>query len=233
MTPLFIKTIFLIGLTLSVTLTQAQSGDEDDPTPTLEIGAQVYTQRCVLCHGSQAMGDGVLPLKLEVYPNTNLRKAIKAKTLEDIRATIIYGGAHADISMYMPPFGKELTWTELESVTRFVDLIRDNTTAAIQLVEQSMGIEENSLHAGQRIYETRCVLCHGASGEGDGRMSKLLKSPPPANLRNSRLPDDYMLKIIREGGEGVGRSKHMPPWKDQLNTREINNVIVYLKSIRS
>jgi len=203
-----------------------------DTTPSLEIGSRVYSQRCTLCHGSQGMGDGVLPLKMGAYPNTNLRKPIKVSSPQDIHKAIVYGGSNGKLSKLMPPFGDELTWTELESVSKLVFALRSDTKTAVKLISQEMSGNSDHKVTGQKIYETRCVLCHGKYGEGDGRMSKLLKTPPPANLIKSRLPEKMVYQIISEGGEGVGRSKHMPPWKDQLNASEINAVVEYLNAMR-
>lgn len=206
--------------------------EEDHPKPSIETGARVYAERCVLCHGSQAMGEGVLPLKLKDYPKTNMRSSIKAKTAEEIQNVVIYGGTLDNISKYMPPFGRELNWTELESVSSFIFFLREKPKEAIAMINSAIDDSESTAYDGAEIYATRCVLCHGKYGEGDGRMSKILKSPPPANLTRSYLPDDYLTQIIREGGEAMGRSKHMPPWKDQLNDQEISHVIDYLKTIR-
>lgn len=89
-----------------------------------------------------------------------------------------------------------------------------------------------SKKAGQDIFASHCVLCHGKFGEGDGRMAKVIRNPPPADLTASRLPDDYLKQIISEGGAGVGRSPQMPPWGDQLSAAEIESLILYLKSLR-
>ena len=216
----------------SLMFAAAVSADQDDPTPSAEIGAVVYGSRCMLCHGSQAMGDGVLPLKIKQYPDTNLLVAKKAVARKEINTAIVFGGMHKDYSKYMPPFGKELTWTELESVTDFVHLLRSDKPKALALITDHIGEFKTSRHLGKDIFSTRCVLCHGVYGEGDGRMSKILKNPPPADLTASRLPRDYLEKIIRLGGEAVGRSKHMPPWGDQLNAKEISILMDYLESIR-
>lgn len=132
----------------------------------------------------------------------------------------------------MPPFGKELSWTELESVALFTQHMRENKEAAYAMLDAQSPQKNASKKMGQQVFSTRCVLCHGQFGEGDGRMSRLLKTPPPADLTASRLPDQYVKDIIVKGGEGVGRSKHMPPWGDQLSVTEIESLIVFLKSIR-
>ena len=63
-------------------------------------------------------------------------------------------------------------------------------------------------------------------------MAKILKSPPPANLVSSRLPDKMLFDIISKGGEGVGRSPKMPPWGMQFTENEINSIMIYVKNIR-
>jgi len=88
------------------------------------------------------------------------------------------------------------------------------------------------LKKGQHIFHQRCELCHGSKGEGNGRMIKVVKAPPPADLTSSRLPDDYLTKIIAGGGRSVQRSSQMPPWGDELSEQEILAVIEYIKSIR-
>jgi len=63
------------------------------------------------------------------------------------------------------------------------------------------------------IFTTRCVVCHGASGSGDGLASKGL-SPPPRNFHDSSwqssVSNEYLTKIIRFGGASVGKSAAMP-----------------------
>jgi mono/diheme cytochrome c family protein len=210
----------------------AEYTEKDDPTPSLDIGAQVFGERCVLCHGELGMGKGALPLRLADYPNTSLTAANKAEARSAVLDAIAYGGAREGISVYMPPFGKELTWTEIESVTDFIMLFRKDQTAATNMLDKLNFGKEPSMRLGRQIFSSRCVLCHGNFGEGDGRMAKLLKSPPPADLTASRQSEAYLHLIISKGGEAVGRSKHMPPWGQQLSDTEIRSVVLFLKSIR-
>jgi mono/diheme cytochrome c family protein len=89
-----------------------------------------------------------------------------------------------------------------------------------------------SVDYGSKVFSQRCVLCHGRTGKGDGRMARVIKAPPPADLTASRLPDDYLLDIIVRGSEALGRSKHMPPWGEALQKIEIDSVVIFVKSIR-
>ena len=63
---------------------------------------------------------------------------------------------------------------------------------------------------GSIAFRTYCVLCHGASGKGDGRAAKMY-TPRPANLTVSPFNDKYKEMIIRGGGASVGRSASCRP----------------------
>jgi len=203
-----------------------------EPTPTREIGAQVFIQRCILCHGTDGKGQGILPLKLSNYPNTNLLVNAKSKDRQQVFYTIAYGGTLPGYSGFMPPYGAELSWTELESVTSFVEFLRDSPQQAHEMVKVALQQQLPQTQLGRQIFSTRCVLCHGKFGEGDGPMAKLITNPPPFDLTASRLSPAHLSDIIVKGGEAVGRSPQMPPWGGQLSATEVEALVIYLKTIR-
>jgi mono/diheme cytochrome c family protein len=205
---------------------------KDDTTPTLDMGAEVFAERCVLCHGQQGMGEGRIPLKIKSYPNTNLATVNKAKTKKEIINIIAFGGMLDNINIYMPPMGNEITWSQLESVSMFVYELRNDPAGEISRLKKVSKLTKTSVDLGRETYQSRCVLCHGEYGLGDGRMSKVVKNPPPFNLTNSSMPLDYLKLIITKGGEPIGRSKQMPPWGDQLTPLEINAVADYIHTLR-
>jgi mono/diheme cytochrome c family protein len=223
--------IFLFGFYASFNL--AHSGEvREGAEPSLALGSQVFKNRCVLCHGSQGMGEGALALKLKDYPSTNLMTNMSSLKRADIHNAVAFGGSKGSMSNFMPPMGNDLSWTELESVVDFVLLLRTNNTVAKKMLLAHEVDVKASRKVGAQVYNNRCVLCHGSFGEGDGRMARVIKSPPPANLMRSRLPDDYLVNIITKGGAGMGRSPQMPPWGDQLSPNEIRSVIFYIKHLR-
>jgi cbb3-type cytochrome c oxidase subunit III len=224
--------ILLVCLILLLPLVPAAANEKDDTTPSLELGASVFSKRCVLCHGSQGMGEGKMPLKINSYPNTNIVAAKKAQSKAEIHEVITYGGMLPNISNYMPPMGNELTWTELESVAEFVFQLRIMPEKHYTMLQQYSGTMESDLGLGLSVFQSRCVLCHGANGEGDGRMSKVITSPPPFNLTKSQVPAEYIKLIIEKGGEAIGRSGQMPPWGGQLSNKEVNAVTSYIISLR-
>lgn len=63
-----------------------------------------------------------------------------------------------------------------------------------------------------KIYETRCALCHGIQGKGDGigAQNAPVKPRSFANVEWQRkTPDAHIKKIILEGGQAVGMSALM------------------------
>lgn len=91
--------------------------------------------------------------------------------------------------------------------------------------------KEASLIRGKIAFQHYCILCHGVTGEGNGRAARL-HNPPPANLTKSVAPVDYTELIIRRGGEGVGRYRGMPPWEEQLTEEQIRDIAQYVHTLR-
>lgn len=87
---------------------------------------------------------------------------------------------------------------------------------------------------GKASFDQMCVSCHGPSGKGDGPVAAAL-SPKPADLTNkalvASLKDDFLKKLIKEGGKAVGMSPLMPPLGAALKDGDIDNVISYVRSL--
>lgn len=73
-------------------------------------------------------------------------------------------------------------------------------------------------------FAMKCVVCHGATGAGDGPGGAAL-NPKPRNMAEAAwqdsVKDDEIRKAILEGGAAIGKSAAMPPnpdlkGKDQL-----------------
>lgn len=90
---------------------------------------------------------------------------------------------------------------------------------------------EAAVYRGAIVFEKYCQLCHGVTAEGNGRAAKLY-DPKPANLVTSDKNDQYKEMIIRRGGEGMGRSKFMPPWGKELTDEQVSDVVAFLRTIK-
>ena len=94
--------------------------------------------------------------------------------------------------------------------------------------------------AGEKINAKRCIKCHGKDGKGDGEMLQKFKTmgvvvPDPVAWNDSagmsEWTDEQLFQIIEKGGKGVGKSKMMPQWGDQLSKAEIADLVAYIRSL--
>ena len=86
---------------------------------------------------------------------------------------------------------------------------------------------------GKESYNQICAMCHGETGKGDGVAAASL-DPKPRDLSSgeyvSTLTDEYIFKVIKEGGESVGKSNLMTAWGAVLSDDKIWDVIAYLRA---
>jgi len=194
-------------------------------------GALIFYDRCVLCHGTAGMGEGILPLKIKEYPKTNLltNTSLSAETIFSI---VKFGSDKADALRLMPPMAEELSDGQVKAVTEFVLFLRKDNSAASAYLKKIASRAPPNKRTGEHLFSTRCVLCHGKDASGNGRMSKVIKDPPPANLLASKADLNYIKKIVEFGGEKMGRSPAMPPWGDQFSESEIESIALYIMNLR-
>lgn len=93
---------------------------------------------------------------------------------------------------------------------------------------------KGGIESGRENFLAWCINCHGEKGKGDGPLSTTLgQGIKPRNLTDAKLlstrTDDFLFKVIRNGGASVGFSEAMMPHKDMLTDEEIRNVILYIR----
>lgn len=100
------------------------------------------------------------------------------------------------------------------------------------------GLDPAQVARGEALYNAHCVACHGPRGRGlpgdwrkpgpDGRYP-----PPPLDdgAHAWHHPTEVLRKVIRKGSPpGMG---NMPAWEGKLTGREIDELIVYIRSLWS
>lgn len=94
--------------------------------------------------------------------------------------------------------------------------------------------DQGDPQAGKLTYEKTCSMCHGPLGKGDGPAAAALPTKPRNHTDGqymNTLKDEYLFKIIKDGGASVGKAQFMPGWGAQLKDPEIWNVIAYIRSL--
>jgi mono/diheme cytochrome c family protein len=91
-----------------------------------------------------------------------------------------------------------------------------------------------AIAAGQIIFNTNCVSCHGPQGQGDGLAAAGL-NPKPANLADRQmldgLSDGYLFWRVSEGGAMAPFNSAMPSWKAVLSEEQRWHVISFVRSL--
>jgi cytochrome c oxidase cbb3-type subunit III len=87
---------------------------------------------------------------------------------------------------------------------------------------------------GKKLYGQYCASCHGQSGKGDGAAAAAL-NPKPRDHTNkeymSKMSDDELFNVIKNGGASVGKSPLMPPWGASLKEDQIRDVMAYVRTL--
>lgn len=78
---------------------------------------------------------------------------------------------------------------------------------------------------GATTFKSKCELCHGGDGAGNTTLGKQLQA---ANLRSKEVQKKTNAELHKAIHDGNG---NMPPFADQLNDTEIDQVIKYVRTL--
>ena len=160
----------------------------------LEKGKAVYNSRCVICHGDQGDGMGLIGivhraqtsgLITAIYPRDFTAGVFKFRstpsgqlpTNDDLMRIVTEG-----ISRSGMPSHTDLAEGERRSVIEYIKTFSDRweedgpgEPLVISDAPAHVGSDE-SIARGRAVYETmRCATCHGETGLGDGPSSEGLQ----------------------------------------------------------
>ncbi|MBE2198286.1 MAG: cytochrome c [Anaerolinea sp.] len=83
--------------------------------------------------------------------------------------------------------------------------------------------DHEAAEAGELIFQTNCVTCHGAEGAGDGPAAASL-NPKPASLADGMmmgtLSDGYLFWRVSKGGQMAPFNSTMPAWELALTEEQ-------------
>jgi mono/diheme cytochrome c family protein len=86
---------------------------------------------------------------------------------------------------------------------------------------------------GQKLFQTRCFVCHGRGGKGDGPSATGLAEKPqdltdPTWQRATS--DDRIRTVIQGGGIAIGKTSAMPPNPD-LTQEQLQGLVSFVRSL--
>ena len=138
-----------------------------------------------------------------------------------------------------------MSWRICESAVLAVALVTSSAvaTARMPLPQQEPDAKElknpvpttpEALAAGGQRYTRLCAVCHGATGNGDG---KLAAATAAYGRRPSNLTDDVWDRGSSDGEifvvirDGIEPDFNMPGFKGRLSDAEIWRVVLYVRSL--
>ena len=80
--------------------------------------------------------------------------------------------------------------------------------------------------SGKKVYDSKCVTCHGEDAEGDTKAGKMMKTPDltsEAWKQGTSVPE--LVKTLREG---LGK---MPKYEGKLSEEELKAVAEYTRKL--
>jgi cbb3-type cytochrome c oxidase subunit III len=184
------------------------------PVSDLAEGAAVFQANCAGCHGADGSGNS---------PGGRALRPV-AFNLAGFRLTPerVWQALQEGVPGTAMPAWRNLPGTEFQAVADYVLAL--SHTPDLQPDDQVAPPATLQL-AGQRIFNTHCIACHGETGAGDGpEASSYL--PRPANFQQMLVSYSGAAQVIRQGVPGSA----MPAWP-LLTHAEIQAVTYYMRSL--
>lgn len=205
----------------------------------LQEGKELYVTNCLTCHGCAGNGLGSYGGTLVVTP-ADYKQAPFRNMPDDQWFWHVSEGVQGTV---MPPWKASLTEDQRWKVIRYIQqifsrpIMRDpnegDPTGEYANLTNPLPLTVDILEEGKAIFTRECMVCHGASGKGDGPYGDGLQPSPPdfsdssayGTLQNPSYTDaDYFWRI----SEGLPWSA-MPPWKSQYSEEQRWKVVHYIR----
>jgi mono/diheme cytochrome c family protein len=104
-------------------------------------------------------------------------------------------------------------------------------TAGVAVLSMAGPARATDLATAKQNYDSFCVLCHGATGKGDGPAGASVKARDFTDCAAmSKLSDDTMFNVIKNGGAAAGLSKAMQAWSAGFDDGEIHDLVAYIRT---
>lgn len=190
-------------------------------------GLKLYLGYCFVCHGQKGDGRGPYAAKLSAPPADFTDSTyFKGMSDDELYDFISKGGLAHGKSMHMKPFGFQMTPEQIRSAVAYIRVLNRH---------DRIDVTQSSGYSGEEIYSNSCVMCHGETGAGDGRVAKMLNldirplSPETIDSYSSAK----LFNVVEDGfpNDTAGVKSYMPAWGGTLTEQEIIDVIAYIRTL--
>lgn len=90
---------------------------------------------------------------------------------------------------------------------------------------------------GGRLYSHYCQLCHGESGQGNGRYYASSLEPPPADFSApsfvQSMTEAQLRRAIVGGSAAMGKSDLCPAWGKTFAPKEVDYLIAHIRQLQN
>jgi mono/diheme cytochrome c family protein len=205
----------------------------------LQGGKELYVQYCLTCHGCAGNGLGTYAGTMAVTPADFRQEPFRNMPDEQWFWHVSEGIP----GTLMPTWKTSLSEEERWQVVRYVQqifarpIMRDpnegDPSGEYANLTNPVPLTVDVLEEGKAIYTRECLVCHGASGHGDGPYGNNLQPSPPDFSDSSAYgtldkpvyaDSDYFWRV----SEGLPWSA-MPAWKSQYLEEERWQLVHYVR----
>ena len=199
---------------------------------------------CIACHsarnalgateGQVELGGGVIPVQNWYAPSlASPNEAGVAHWEADEVVRLLKTGTSSHGSVLGPMAEVVFSSTQhlddgdLFAIATFLQALPQTTDAA----PERPAPDPASMARGQRLYEDRCVECHGAQGQGAKGAYPALNGNRKLTMRSAQ----NVVRVVVEGGfapttAGNPRPFGMPPFVQSLNNTDVADVVTYVRN---
>lgn len=186
-------------------------------------GRRLYVSYCMLCHGPEGKGDGPLAKVMEIKP-ADLSTTIRSRS-DTILTKIITGEGRQTIT------GRDRHNLLNETMPEWKDVFSDTQVQALIAYLRFLSRAKHELmgdpEVGMQLYDKYCQVCHGAEGDGDGIMTKLMGITPMDHTNPNETNALDNEEIARRILDGKGR--FMPAWRGILSQADVEALVSYIR----
>ena len=183
----------------------------------------VYVSYCLLCHGPEGKGDGPLAKAMNISP-ADLSTTVRSRS-DTILTKIITGEGRQTIT------GRDRHNLLSEAMPEWKDVFSAKQVQALIAYLRFLSRAKHDLlgdpEVGMQLYQKYCQVCHGAEGEGDGIMTKLMGITPMDHTNpneTNRLDNEEISSRILDG-----KGRYMPAWRGILNQTDVEALVSYIR----